>query len=296
MKPRHTERRAVLDRLAGILNQIGSANDCQDHGSAEEAAQMRVEAEAGIREIHGQHPFVAELYPMLLSQIETRGIEGFGWSTFEDTVRREMRDMDRAVESALVEKELLALLRSRKGHFALESGHHGELWLEVERLGLQMEALVRWADVLAERLRSHRVEAVCGPLVEGAFVGVLVAAVLDVPFTYSIPEKDPEASGLYPVRYRVPVALRSDLAGKRVAVVNDLIQAGSAVRGTLEDLKACEAATVVLGALAVLGPATSGFPGRWGVPFEALTSITTRVWTPAECPLCAVKRPLSRAP
>ena len=74
------------------------------------------------------------------------------------------------------------LLPKRVGHFAYESGHHGELWLELERLALHPERLRPLVDALAERLRAHAPEVVCAPLVEGAFVGLLVAAALGVPF------------------------------------------------------------------------------------------------------------------
>jgi hypothetical protein len=39
------------------------------------------------------------------------------------------------------------------------------------------------------------------------------------------------------VKYRIPPALRSQVRGKRVAIVNDVINAGSAVRGTFLDLR-----------------------------------------------------------
>ena len=41
--------------------------------------------------------------------------------------------------------------------------------------------------------------------------------------------------------------------GRRVAVVDDVIIAGSAVRGVLVELGACGATPVAIGALAVLG-------------------------------------------
>ena len=36
-----------------------------------------------------------------------------------------------------LQQELLALLPRRQGHFRLESGHHGDLWLDLDPLFLR---------------------------------------------------------------------------------------------------------------------------------------------------------------
>src|SRR3979411_1541613 len=84
-----------------------------------------------------------------------------------------------------VQAEVVRLLPSRKGHFRLESGHHGDLWLDLELLCLRPEPVQRLAAGLAARLAGHQVEVVCGPLIEGAFVALMVALELGVPFTYA---------------------------------------------------------------------------------------------------------------
>src|SRR5277367_6306521 len=96
------------------------------------------------------------------------------------------------------------LISPRRGHFLLESGHHGDLWLDLESLCLRPKIVEELATELAQRLSSLRVEAVCGPLVEGAFVGLLVAIELDVQFTYSERFVRPSAEDeLFPAGYRI---------------------------------------------------------------------------------------------
>ena len=66
--------------------------------------------------------------------------------------------------------EVVQLARPRSGHFDLGTGYHGDLWLDLDALLLRpplLRAHVRW---LAERLREHSVDAVCGPLEGGAFL------------------------------------------------------------------------------------------------------------------------------
>lgn len=188
--------------------------------------------------------------------------------------------------------DLAELFRARNGHFRLESGHHGELWLELESLFLRPERVAPFARELARRVAQHDVAAICGPLVEGAFVALMVASELGLPFTYSERLTDPLADGLYPVKYRLPNALRDEVRGKRVAIINDVINAGSAVRGTFDDLYACGAEPVALGALLVLGSSAAQFAAAQNLSVEAIASRPNAIWAPQECPLCGRGVPL----
>jgi orotate phosphoribosyltransferase len=184
-----------------------------------------------------------------------------------------------------MQAEIEKLLAKRHGHFELESGHHGELWLDLELLMLYPHRVRPIADALAARVASYDVDAICGPLVEGAFVGLLVASSLKLPFTYSQPTRSSE-SGLFPVQYTIPAAFQSQLQGKRVAIVNDVINAGSAVRGTLADLKRSGAELVVIATLAVLGESARALADEEKVALESLAFFPNQIWNPADCPLC----------
>jgi len=185
--------------------------------------------------------------------------------------------------------ELLRLLPPpRRGHFRLESGHHADLWLDLERLCLRPARVRTFAAELARRVGAYRIDAVCGALNEGAFVALMVASELDVEFSYT--ERfapPPSRDALFEVRYRLPPVLRDTVHGKHIAVVNDVISAGSAVRGTIADLKACGALPVVVGTLVTLGSSFGVWAAAERIPVESLESLPHTVWTPSECPLCA---------
>ena len=187
---------------------------------------------------------------------------------------------------------MLNLLASRRGHFLLESGHHGDLWLDLELLCLQPNLLRSLAAELANHLSQFGVEVVCGPLVEGAFVGLLVASELDVQFSYSERFARRTEEELFPAGYRVPDALRSRVQQKRVAIVNDVINAGSAVRRTFQDPEGCDATVVAIGALLVLGTAAEEFAARKSVALESIASLPNNLWGASNCPLCAAGVPL----
>ena len=190
-----------------------------------------------------------------------------------------------------MQETILNLLPARKGHFLLESGHHGDLWLDLERLFLRPRLLQPHIAELAKRLMALGINAVCGPLVEGAFAGLMVANELDIDFTYSERFSRP-SQGLFPAGYRVPATLRDELRGKRVAIVNDVINAGSAVRGTYADLRECGANVVAIGALLVLGASASQFASEMNLALISLAEVPNNMWTIPACPLCAAGVPL----
>lgn len=190
--------------------------------------------------------------------------------------------------------DLLSLFAARNGHFRFESGHHGTRWLDLELLFLRPRRIRPFATELARRLATAPIEAVCGLLVEGAFVAQMVAEELDLPFCYAQPVLQPGRAGLYPVDYQIPAALRPIVRGKAMAIVTDVINAGSAVRGTVADLHACGARPSAIGALLALGTWAAGFAADKALRLETITRLSTDLWTPATCPLCAAGVPLDR--
>jgi orotate phosphoribosyltransferase len=189
--------------------------------------------------------------------------------------------------------DILDRLPSRRGHFRLESGHHTDLWLDLELLYLEPTKVQPLAVALAKRLAPFGAEIVCGPLVEGAFVALTVAAELGWEFAYAERIAHPEREGLFSVEYRLPGALRDRVRGRRVVLVNDVISAGSSVRGTLADLEACGAEPVAIGALLVLGDAATGLTAERGLPLESLAAREHAQWVPQACPLCETGVPLA---
>ena len=184
-------------------------------------------------------------------------------------------------------------LPTRRGHFLLESGHHGDTWLDLELLCVRPDRVRPLANELAARLAKYGAEVVCGPLVEGAFLALMVASEMGLPFTYSEPLPEEKPTKLYPVRYRLPPPLCAEVHGKRVAIVNDAINVGSAVRGTFDDLKRCQAEPVAIAALATLTPWVSRFAETNKLGLEVLASLESEVWTPTACPLCIRGEPLT---
>lgn len=186
----------------------------------------------------------------------------------------------------------LALVSGRRGHFRLESGHHGGLWLDLDPLFAEPRRIQPFVDALAEAIRPYGVEAVCGPLLGGAFLAQLVAHALGVEWSFTERVMPADADGLYRARYRLPPAFRARVRGKRIAMVDDVMSAGSALRGTYAELRTHGAEPVVAGALLVLGSAGAEFFAAEGVPVAAAAHEGYPLWLPDECPQCAAGVPL----
>lgn len=193
--------------------------------------------------------------------------------------------------------DVLTIAAGRRGHFLLESGHHGELWLELDALFTHPEQTGPLADRLAEAIRPYRVDAVCGPMLGGAFLAQLVAHRLRAEFWYTTRQAPADgAGGMYRVEYRLPAALVPRVRGSRVAMVDDVMSAGSALRGTCAALRANGAVPVAAGALLVLGSTGEGWFAGEGIPVEACMREEYPIWPPDRCPRCAEGVPLETAP
>lgn len=187
-----------------------------------------------------------------------------------------------------MEEQLLGLLAARRGHFVLESGHHGNLWLDLDSLFLRPAALLPFARDLARRLSAHGVEAVVGPLVGGAFVAEMVAAELDLRFAFA--ERRVDTGG---ATYAISEAFHHHLRGRTVAIVDDAINAGSATKATFAALTALGARPVAVGALLILGETALPFFAANNLAVESVARLANELWEPAACPLCAAGVPLS---
>jgi orotate phosphoribosyltransferase len=185
------------------------------------------------------------------------------------------------------------LVRGRRGHFRLESGYHAALWLDLDGLFGRPQDVAPFVARLVEQIRPHSVDLVCGPLVGGALLAQAIAAALGTEFCFTQPAAPSDGGELYRARYRLPAAFRSRVRHRRVAMVDDVMSAGSSLRATYAELRAHEALPVAVGALLVLGEVGARhFAEERQLPVEAVLRDGFELWPPADCPLCARGIPL----
>lgn len=191
-----------------------------------------------------------------------------------------------------MQEQLEQLLSGRRGHFLMESGLHASAWYELDRLMADRERLRPFVSELALRLSRHGIGAVCGPMTGGAKLAAMIAMELGIPGFFAERFAPEDTAGLFRVSYRVPAAQREKLAGRRCAIVDDAISAGSALRGTYADLLACGAQPVVCGSLFLFGHAIDSFVREHALAVETIAPLDFDMWLPEACPLCRQSLPL----
>ena len=186
----------------------------------------------------------------------------------------------------------LKLLHARQGHFRLESGHHGNLWLDLDLLFLHPKAIDPFVIELARKLSPFGVDSICGPMIGGALIAQNIALALGVDFLYTERVIPQNQDSLYSAAYRLPHHLRALVNGRKVAIVDDVINAGSAVRGTLADLESMGARPIGIGALLVLGETGRNYFAERGLSVQCISHLPNEIWAPENCPLCSSQIPL----
>jgi orotate phosphoribosyltransferase len=184
------------------------------------------------------------------------------------------------------------LVSARTGHFRLESGHHGSLWLQLDSLFVEPTRIEPHLRRLAQRVAAHDVEAVCGQLTGGAFAAQSIARELGALFVYAVPAPQPSDVALYMRGYEIPDTLAAKLPQRRVALIDDVINAGSATKATLAAIEAAGGKVVTVGALLTLGDVGTSLFSAKGIPVESLETRANPIWAPTACPLCAAGTPL----
>lgn len=187
----------------------------------------------------------------------------------------------------MMAEELLSRLPVSHGHFLLESGYHTDLWFDLDALFVSPHTLAPLVKALADKIRPYGVAATCGPLLGGAFLAQSLAIELGCHFYLTQPEEQSSnRENLYGAVYRLSPALQQLIKGERVAVVDDVISAGSSVRATVSALNEARAQTIAIGTFMILGNSATQYFAQQNVPVEALLHRELKLWNPSECSLC----------
>jgi orotate phosphoribosyltransferase len=145
---------------------------------------------------------------------------------------------------------------------------------------------------LADRLAAYQPAVICGPMNGGAFLAQILALDMKAQFCFA-ERRVTNRSGMFPVDYRIPDALRDSVRNKPVAVVDDAISAGSALHSTLQDLRQCQAEPLVVAALMVIGERAEEMAKTEHLPLESLRKLAEPLYLPSDCPLCARGQPIT---
>ena len=193
-------------------------------------------------------------------------------------------------DDGVVDRGVAELARPRQGHFDLGTGYHGDVWLDLDALFLRPALLRPYVRTLAGRLRSHQPDAVCGPMEGGAFLAQAIADALAVAFLPAARAPASPAAGT--AAYLLP-RVPEGISGWRVAIADDAVNAGTAVRACGDLLRDRGAIPVAVAALLSLGPASTVVAQAISVPFYPAGTMQSQAWPAGQCPLCTSGIPLT---
>lgn len=182
-------------------------------------------------------------------------------------------------------RQLLDLLIStgaifRDGHYIYKSGRHGSVYIEKDRILANTAVTSKLCYRIAKRFFREGVQVVAGPSMGGATMAQWVAYFLE-PMPFAVYAEDEGGRKAF---RRVFSEL---IPGKRVLVVDDVVDTGGSAARVIKTVEQLEGTIVGIGALWNRGDVTFG---RY--PLYCLANTFYQTYTPAECPLCREGIPL----
>jgi orotate phosphoribosyltransferase len=191
------------------------------------------------------------------------------------------------------EQLLLDLLHSRSGHFLTESGRHSDVWFDTKWLFLDSELLKPIVTEFGRKLAVHSFDIICGPADGGARIAQMISDGLGIECVVSEREVSRDNTSYTPiVTYSIPLNAHDVIKGKKIAIVDDIINAGVAAKATYHELVKLGAIPVVLGALLIKGDLIYPFIEDRNLSIEMISKCNNNMWLPEDCPLCVSKQPI----
>jgi orotate phosphoribosyltransferase len=157
------------------------------------------------------------------------------------------------------------------GHYRYSSALHGSVYVEKDRVLANMDVSSKLCYRIAKHYFKSRVEVVTGPSMGGAMMAPFVAYYLE-----------PKALAVYAEGERENRYFRPSVAdmitGKRVLVVEDVLDTGGSALRVIEAVEAQGGEVVGIAAIWNRGNVTFKYPLFCLVEHES--------YEPGECPIC----------
>ncbi len=171
-------------------------------------------------------------------------------------------------------------------HFVYISGQHGPAWIDKDAVYPHTERTSALAAMIAEQVGGEGVEVVCGPATGGLIIAQWVAHHLGALAVFGehaeIPREQHSASGARP--FVVRRGYDRLVRGRRVLVVDDVVNTGFSIRGTIEAVSSHDGEVTVAACVCNRGALA---PQQIGVQrLIDLTDIELESWPREQCPLC----------
>jgi orotate phosphoribosyltransferase len=196
-------------------------------------------------------------------------------------------------ETADLLREWGALLEG--DHFVYISGQHGSGWIDKDVVYPHTTRTAMLASDIADRVSGHAVDVVCGPATGGLIIAQWAAHHLGALAVFG--EHATPPAEIHHAEANRPFVLKRGydrlVSGKRVLVVDDVINTGFSIRGIVDAVRWAGGVVELAAAVCNRGQLT---PEEVGVgELISLSDITLESWPREDCPLCAQGVPVNTA-
>jgi len=175
-------------------------------------------------------------------------------------------------------------------HFVYISGDHGSGWIDKDAVFPHTEHLARLGQLLAAAVRHLKPDIVCGPATGGLTVAQWTAHGLGTLACFAEHGKPDARTGL-PGQFGLRRGYDRLVAGRRVLVVDDIVDTGHSLRQTRQAVAA--AGGQVVGAASFVNRGNVGAEGIGVVDFIYLLECRISCWPAAQCRLCQAGKPVN---
>ena len=161
-------------------------------------------------------------------------------------------------------------------HIVYTSGRHGSAYVNKDAVYPHTNRVSELCRLIADAVASYEIDVVCGPATGAIILSQWTGHHLRRPAVYA--EKAAEGGMVLKRGYDRLVA------GKRVLLVEDVLNTGGSLRETVRAVEAAGGHVVVAAALVNRGGVTAADVGAPAL--VSLLSLPLDSWTAADCPLC----------
>ena len=189
--------------------------------------------------------------------------------------------------STVADRALAILTEARAlitgSHIVYTSGRHGSTYVNKDAVYPNTARVSELCQMMAAAAAGKGVEVVCGPATGGIILSTWTGHHLGVPAVYA--EKD--AGGGMVLKRGYDQVVR----GKRVLVVEDIVNTGGSLRDTVVAIQAAGGTVMLACALCNRGAITAEAVGA--PELIALVELDLESWPAETCPLCRDRVPIN---
>lgn len=178
-------------------------------------------------------------------------------------------------------------------HFVYTKSGHGKAYVNKDDVYIDPDQLSLLCQEIAFRVRDSNIQVVCGPTVGGVLVANRTTEWLrkftgDPSIVATFADESPDGGRILKRGYD------SRVAGKKVLVVEDVINTGGSAAATVKAVQVAGGEVVMCYALCNRSADKEGVAKKIAVPLQSLLNVDMDNYPADECPYCIDGRPINQ--